>query len=111
MAEPENLTALPPREAPQEVTLHADELRSPRFTPRELRTIKQATGRSFTQLVADDESDEKLTVLAWLKLRRDGFPGDLADLDDTVITLATDAPDPTSARALTPSPPSADIGE
>jgi hypothetical protein len=98
--------------APREVTLRVEEMTSPRFTPRELRLVKEHTGRAFTALVADDESDEKLTVLAWLKLRRDGFLGTLADLDDTVITLETGASeDPTSEPAPTPSPPFAGTGE
>jgi hypothetical protein len=91
-----------PTTAPTEVELRAEELAAPRFTPRELRRIKEETGRSFTQLVADDESDEKLTVLAWLKLRREGFTGDLAELDDTVISLVSEPPDPTNAPAPTP---------
>ena len=109
MAAPElNVSALPPRE----VTLEREELKSPRFTPRELRSIQEHTGRAFSTIVADEESDEKLTVLAWLKLRRDGFTGELGDLDDTVITLAgLSTPDPTSEPAPTTSPPSAAIGE
>jgi hypothetical protein len=109
MAEPALTTVpLPPRE----VVLHMEEMRSPRFTPRELRMVKEHTGRAFSKLVADEDSDEKLTVLAWLKLRRDGYEGSLADLDDVVITLdAGGAEDPSSEQAPTLSPPSAATGE
>ena len=109
MAEPEpNVRAL----APREVVLSVEESKSPRFTPRELRMVKEHTGQAFTKLIADDNSDDKLVVLAWLKLRRDGYDVSISDLDDTVIVLdAEGVVDPTSGQAPMPLPDSAVTGE
>ena len=57
---------------PAEVTLQASEAEV-KFTPRELRMIREFYGRSFTQIVSDDDTDEKFSVFAWLKLRRAGY--------------------------------------
>ena len=66
------------RGVPREVTLRQDELAAPRFTPRELRIIKEQLGRSFMQLIQDEGDDEKFAVMAWLKLRREGHDLDYA---------------------------------
>lgn len=95
---------------PLEVVLRQDELAAPRFTPRELRMIKEHTGRAFTQVIADEDSDDKFTILAWLKLRRDGFDLTFTDMDDIVITIGG-TPDPTSVSLSTTSPLSASSGE
>jgi hypothetical protein len=96
--------------APTEVVLSTTEVSKPRFTPRELRLIREQTGRSFTQIMADDDSDDRFVVFAWLKLRRDGHDLEWADLDDVVISLTTAEPDPTNGRPPTISPPSAATG-
>ena len=67
-----------------------------RFTPRELRLIREHTGRSYSEILNDDASDERFTVMAWLKARRDGTEIDFDDMDDVVIVLANSAVDPTS---------------
>jgi hypothetical protein len=95
---------------PAEVVLSTAEVANPRFTPRELREIKEQTGRSFTQIMSDEESDEKFVVFAWLRLRRDGHQIEWADLDDVVISLTTGEPDPTNGRPPTTSPRSAATG-
>lgn len=96
---------------PAEVTLRQDELAAPRFTPRELREIKEQTGRSFMQLITDEGDDTKFAVMAWLKLRRDGHDLTLDDMDDIVITIGGDVPDPTTGLPATTSPRSAGSGE
>jgi len=70
---------------------------SPQFTPRELDMIRDQTGRSYSQIVADDESDEKFTITAWLTLRRAGHDIRLEQMRDVVIELGGDA-DPTSGE-------------
>ena len=100
---------------PQEVELYQEDITRPRFTPRELDTVKDALGRSFTQILTDEESDDKFTVLAWLKLRRDGFTVDWEAMRDVLISMyadlsATDA-NPTNVKPPTLSPPSAATGE
>jgi hypothetical protein len=96
---------------PVEVVLRQDEVAAPRFTPRELRMIKDHLGRTFTQVLTDDDSDDKFTVMAWLKLRRDGVELDWDDMDDVIITIGGSAPDPTNAQPSTTSPRSASSGE
>jgi hypothetical protein len=86
---------------PLEVILRQDEVATPRFTPRELRTIKEHTGQSFTQILADDTTDDKFTVIAWLKLRRDGHDIGWDEMDDVVIEIGGTVPDPTIAPPAT----------
>ncbi|MBO0743673.1 MAG: hypothetical protein J2P43_01545 [Candidatus Dormibacteraeota bacterium] len=81
-----------------------------RFTPRELRLIKEHTGRSFSEILSDDESDDRFTVLAWLKARRDGQGIEWEDMDDVVIVLANSAVDPTTVLRDAISQPSAATG-
>jgi hypothetical protein len=104
MAEPDPVSNIVPRE----VQLVASELDA-RFTPRELRLIEQKLGRPFSRIAADEDSDEKLIVMAWLKLRRDGYELDFSDMDDVVIVLSAE-PDPTSGQPPATSPPSAPTG-
>lgn len=111
MAEPIREISAPT--IPDEVVLNRDDLGSPRFTPRELRMIKEAFGHSFWEVMQDD-SDDKFVMLAWLKLRREGHDLDVAGLDDTVIQIsaAEQTPvDPTSGDTSRDSPPSAATGE
>jgi hypothetical protein len=69
-----------------------------RFTPRELRLIREQTGRSYSQIMADETSDDRFTVAAWLKTRRDGHDIALADMDDVLISITnTGELDPTTA--------------
>ena len=97
---------------PSEVVLHQQEIATPRFTPRELRMISDHLGRSFTQIVTDEESDDKFSVMAWLKLRRDGYLVSWEDMDDIVITVAAgDQADPTNGSRPVTSPRSAGSGE
>jgi hypothetical protein len=95
---------------PAEVTLRTSEVASPRFTPRELRLIRAQTGRTFSQVMGDEDSDDKFIVFAWLKLRRDGHQIEWDEMDDVVISLTSDEPDPTNGRPGTTSPSSAATG-
>lgn len=94
-----------------EVELTTSDVAKPRFTPRELRLIKEQVGRSFTQVMSDEESDDRFVVFAWLKLRRDGHELDWSDMDDVVITISGEpAVDPTNGQPARTSPPSAATG-
>lgn len=97
---------------PAEVTLQASEAEV-KFTPRELRMIREFYGRSFTQIVSDDDTDDKFSVFAWLKLRRAGYDVTPEDIDDTVIAPTGDVepPDPTFGANSTTSLDSASSGE
>lgn len=95
-----------------EVVLHASEAAAPRFTPRELREIKEHLGRTFSQILSDEDTDDKFVVLAWLKLRRDGHDVDWDDMDDVIVSLVPDQPpDPTNGRPPATSPGSAATGD
>ena len=108
MAETE-LARLPDPEWPAQVELRQEEVQTPRFTPRELRMIQEHTGRSFSQIVTDEDSDEKFVLVAWLKLRRDGYQVGWDDMDDIVIQIGGSA-NPTTEQPATTSPPSATTG-
>jgi hypothetical protein len=101
--------------APTEVVIHRADMANPRFTPRELRLIRETLGRSFSSVLADEESDDKFVVLAWLKLRRDGHELAWEEMDDVVLTFVTAepeaAPDPMNGQPPTISPRSAGSGE
>ena len=97
-----------------EVTVYRTDLANPRFTPRELRLIREQTGRTLSAILTDEESDEKFIVFGWLKLRRDGHEITLEDMDDVVLHFVTteEAPaaDPTNGRPSATSPPSVATG-
>src|SRR5215469_11830129 len=69
-----------------------------RFTPRELRLIREHTGRSYSQIMGDESSDDRFTVAAWLKARRDGRDISWDDMDDVLISITGPAVDPTTGR-------------
>jgi len=80
-----------------------------RFTPKQLRELKAQTGRTFTELFADDP----FTVTAWLRLRREGWPSlRYADLEDCVIEAGAGSVgvDPLNVTPPTGSLPSAGSG-
>jgi hypothetical protein len=97
---------------PEEVTLHSREIANPRFTPRELKLIKQHTGASFSKLLGDEDSDEKFVVFGWLKLRRMGYDPAWEAMEDVVLSfdMADAAVDPTNAPPRITSPSSAGTG-
>jgi len=115
MAESENLTTEPPapvRAVPRplpDVVLIAGDARL-RFTPRELRIIREQTGSTLTELM----QEEMLTLTAWLKLRRSGWPdvrwSDLDDIDLEFVASEKDAADPLADQPSTTSPHSAGTG-
>ena len=109
----ESLRQIPaPNTAPPEITLYREDLQSPRFTPRELRTIKEVTGGSFAQVLQNDDSDDRFVVFAWLKLRREGYDVEWSAMDDVVIEVKVGSSlDPTSDELSERSPASAATGE
>ena len=109
MEETEVTEYLPRLELPEAVTLGTDEIA---FTPRELKLIRKASGRSWTQIMADEDDDEKFTVLAWLKLRREGFELEYTEMEDVVIKISgEEQANPTSEKRPTSWPSSVGDGE
>lgn len=99
MAHPEMTGVLP-----DEVVLGKAEIARPRFTPRELRLIKEQTGHSLSELLSDEHSDDKFVVFGWLKLRRMGFDLEWPEMDDIVLSLDMGDPppaDPTNGQRPT----------
>ena len=86
---------------PTEVSLSKADIMAPRFTPRELALIKTKLGRSFSQITAEDDNDDKFAVIGWLKLRREGYPIEWEAMLDVVIALDISEMDPTSASPQT----------
>jgi len=96
---------------PAEIELKTSEVGNPRFTPRELRMIREQTGRTFSQAMGDENSDDKFVIFAWLKLRRDGHDVSWEDMDDVVISITgITEPDPTNGQLPKTSPLSAATG-
>jgi hypothetical protein len=79
-----------------------------RFSPKELRLLKAQTGRAFTELLVD----EAPVLMAWFKLRREGWPDvRYADLEDIEIEIGgTPVVDPLNGAPPTTSQPSAGSG-
>lgn len=99
---------------PESVTLYAEDLSAPRFTPRELNEVRASLGRSFSQVLVDETTDDKFSVLAWLKLRRQGVTVPWDAMADVVIEIRAEERsglDPTKDARPRTSPPSATTGE
>ncbi len=98
---------------PQSVELFQEDIARPRFTPRELTMIKDATGHTLSAIIQDDYSDDKFPVFAWLKLRRSGYTLTWEQMQDVLIEVKVDesATDPTSALQPPTLPRSAATGE
>jgi hypothetical protein len=70
------------------------------LSPNEMRAVKEATGRSLTELLGGDPSDldmapDRLQALIWCALRRAGWPDVTWDEAGDVVAQ-TDEPDPTA---------------
>lgn len=104
-----NVAPMPERgPSPLPSPIRVDPNQPLRFTPKELRVLRAQTGRDFAALM----SSEGPVVLAWFKLRREGWP-DLryADLEDAEIEIGEpEAVDPLNVTPPTGSPPSAGFG-
>jgi hypothetical protein len=116
MAEPEAVTRILSA-APTEVVLRGSEASDIGFTPRELRTIYEATGRSWSALMAEAqdteaEDSDRWKAIAWLRLRRRGSTIEWEQMDDVVIRILPDEEEgnPTSGGPPTSSPDSAGTG-
>jgi hypothetical protein len=79
-----------------------------RFSPKELRLLKAQTGRAFTELLVE----EAPVLMAWFKLRREGWPElRYADLEEVEIEIGGAAvADPLSGARPTTWPDSAGTG-
>lgn len=99
-------------ERPDSVQLYQEDFAQMSFTGRELAAIKQHTGKSLSELLDDEHSDERFLVFAWLKLRREGHHLEWDDMLDVVVKISprASAADPTKAGPSDSSPASAATG-
>lgn len=84
---------------------------SPRMSPNQMRRLKAETGRTMTDLMGDDASDEdRVQTLVWLELRAQGFDVSWERAGDVAVEFRQEQPDPTSGEPSTSSPGSAASG-
>jgi len=103
-----DLVPMPERATPLPDPIRFDMGQPLRFTPKELRILRAQTGRTFTDLM----QEEAPVVMAWFRLRREGWP-DLryADLEDVTIEVGEAvAADPLNVQPPTSWPDSAGSG-
>lgn len=73
------------------------------LTPNEMRTLKEKTGRTLTELLGGDlddmdEAPDRIQSLIWVELRRQGFDIDWEDAGNVAPDFATEEDaDPTNA--------------
>lgn len=97
---------------PAEVELFQEDFAQMGFTGRELALIKQATGKSLSELLDDEHSDERFLAFGWLKLRREGHDLAWDEMLDVVVRIrpGESAADPTNVGPSPRSPDSAATG-
>lgn len=84
-----------PMPLPDSVTVSAS--LQVRFTPNEMRQLKQATGRTMTDLMGEDGDDaDRMQAMAWLELRRQGHDPTWDQAGDVALVFEAEAPDPTN---------------
>jgi hypothetical protein len=97
---------------PLEVELYREDFTQLGFTGRELAAIKQHTGKSLSELLDDENADERFLVFAWLKLRRSGLAIEWDAMLDVVVRVkpGESAADPPKLERSPRSPDSAATG-
>lgn len=108
----ESVLNLPGQSRPVSVELYLEDFTQMSFTGRELAAIKQHTGKSLSELLSDEHSDERFLAFGWLKLRREGHRLEWDDMLDVVVRInpGASALDPTKAGLSPTSPASAATG-
>ena len=85
------------------------------LSPNEMRTLKELTGRSLTELLGGDIDDidqapDRIQSLVWVELRRQGYEVTWEQAGDVRPEFVAADPDPTNAGPSTSSPGSAATG-
>ncbi|HEV8163151.1 MAG TPA: hypothetical protein VGR74_01650 [Actinomycetota bacterium] len=111
MAKTDAVTKLRPEPLPTEVTIDPNAMAEVAMAPNELRELKRQTGQSMTELLGDGADDaDRLQVMVWLRLRRDGHRPSWDEAGDVAVVYRTVVPDPTNGGPPISSPPSATTG-
>ena len=81
-----------------------------RFTPNEMRIVREATGKGMDELLGGGAlTEDNSQAIIYSKLRREGFDVTWEQAGDIVLEFRE--ADPTSGGPSTSSPPSAGSGE
>jgi hypothetical protein len=83
---------------------------TPRLRPNEMRALRAETGKTMTEIMADDI--DALQFAVWLQARREGRDVSWEEAGDIEIEFVAPAPpDPGSGGDSTSTPPFAATGE
>jgi len=105
------VTKLRPDPLPEEVVVDPTAMGEVSLAPNELRELRQATGRTMSDLLGEEgDEEDKLQVMVWLRLRRDGHHATWDEAGDVRVVFRSEQPDPTSGAPTTSSPGSAGTG-
>jgi hypothetical protein len=87
VANPETVTQLHPPEVPDTLEIDPTGMAEVAMSANELRTLKVDTGKSLSELLGDDADDaDRLQVMVWLRLARDGIPCTWHQAGDVHVT-------------------------
>ena len=101
-----NLEAAPEPELPDFVVVGDDP--DIRLRPNEMRVLKAQTGRTLQELLGPEgDEEDRLQLLIWLELRRQGFEPSWEEAGDVAVTVEQKPADPTNGEPSETSPPSA----
>ena len=110
MSEP--VTKLTTRALPETVRI----TRGMQLTPNEMRTLREKTGQSLTDLLGGDTDDmdaapDRIQSLIWVQLRRQGYTEiEWDEVGDVIPEIEDEPADPTKPESSATSPPSASSG-
>ena len=109
---PEPHVAHLPRPLPERVKVK----RGMTMTPNEMRTLREKTGKSLTELLGGeaedmDQAPDRIQSLVWIELRRQGYECEWEDAGDVIPDMEDEVPDPTPTERSATSQPSATSGE
>lgn len=113
MSEPVAHLPEPQRPLPESVRVK----RGMTMTPNEMRTLKEKTGKTLTELLGGeaediDQAPDRIQSLVWVELRRLGFDVEWEAAGDVRPIMEEEVvPDPTQTAPSPTSPPSATSGE
>jgi hypothetical protein len=111
MADTEAVTQLRPPPVPSSIDIDPTAMAEVAMSPNELRQLKLQTGKNLSTLLGDEGEDaDRLQVMVWLRLRRDGINASWDEAGDVSVVYRSTEPDPTNGGPPTSSPGSAGTG-
>ncbi len=111
MAKANAVTKLRPDPLPAEIEIDTTRMAEIAMAPNELRELRKQTGKGLTELLGEEATDEdRLQVMVWLRLRRDGHQPTWDEAGDVAVIYRDVPVDPTSGASSTGPPGSVGIG-